>query len=328
MVSTLLLVKAGISAVISISLMIIVTNYHKQGASCIYTKVPYTEMTFSEHAPAWCSEWWKELQASDRSEYTGEFAGELEMILNYYRCRIPFAFSRYGDGELFLIQGESVHAQVHDHWSWEGGKSKVGDALRHSLRICDQDYFIGLPCEDWKDSVDAFFRLSSQRVRYISYATAFINRNYERFSKFMKEEVMTQTAQSTDIVLIVNERVNQSNFPWARKVYTFPDEFVTAFEADSQKYIEKFKTIAGVSTGVTFLISGGPPAKALIRYMWEHSPRNQYIDVGSALDEFTKGFITRPYADKSDGGGDYYRNHYCKRYHRGRYNHLELMPRQ
>ena len=31
--------------------------------------------------------------------------------------------------------------------------------------------------------------------------------------------------------------------------------------------------------------------------MYKANPKNQYIDVGSSLDEFTHGRITRPYMD-------------------------------
>ena len=47
----------------------------------------------------------------------------------------------------------------------------------------------------------------------------------------------------------------------------------------------------------TFFVSAGPVSEILIDRMYKANPNNQYIDVGSSLDEFTHGRMTRPYMD-------------------------------
>jgi hypothetical protein len=45
----------------------------------------------------------------------------------------------------------------------------------------------------------------------------------------------------------------------------------------------------------TFFVSAGPVSEILIHKMYSSNPNNQYIDVGSSIDEFVHGRITRPY---------------------------------
>ena len=44
-----------------------------------------------------------------------------------------------------------------------------------------------------------------------------------------------------------------------------------------------------------FFISAGPLSEVLIDELYSENPNNRYIDVGSAIDEYVHGKVTRPY---------------------------------
>jgi hypothetical protein len=60
----------------------------------------------------YCRTRFEQINESDRSKWTFEFDKELEMILDYIRCGVPFAFARMGDGEYGLIKGKPITAIV------------------------------------------------------------------------------------------------------------------------------------------------------------------------------------------------------------------------
>ena len=65
----------------------------------------------------------------------------------------------------------------------------------------------------------------------------------------------------------------------------------------------KHSTLAKKYSGNLFLIAVGPLSEILIDKMYKNNPNNRYVDVGSSLDEWTHGKITRPYQQE---GSEYY----------------------
>jgi hypothetical protein len=124
-----------------------------------------------------------------------------------------------------------------DKWEWDSKPSKVGEELRSTLLETDPDFYIGLPCEDWKDFLNTLMGefFEHKQTGYISYATLFINKNYGTFKKFLKEEVLTHVNESARFVLIANEEIKGKVIPWAKEVIYLPNEIIQWWEANDKE---------------------------------------------------------------------------------------------
>lgn len=65
------------------------------------------------------------------------FSESFDIFLEFVYCQIPFAFTRYGDGEFLLANGwaidETLQAYTRDKWTWNRGKGKISQDLIQSL---------------------------------------------------------------------------------------------------------------------------------------------------------------------------------------------------
>lgn len=120
-------------------------------------------------------------EESTKDGYTIDFTIMFDILMEFIKCGIPFAFTRWGDGEFDLIQGHKIRkneqAFLRDRFSWEGGESKLGIELRKALGA-KGNYFYGFPCPDvWKDKLIGFlsFPEMKQPMKYISYSWMTVN---------------------------------------------------------------------------------------------------------------------------------------------------------
>ena len=80
-------------------------------------------------------------------------------------------------------------------------------------------------------------------------------------------------------------------------MFPFPDNCVDYWEVHGDSYIKALLEYTTQVTNKTFFVSAGPVSEILIHKMFVSNPNNQYVDVGSSIDEFVHGRITRPYMD-------------------------------
>lgn len=113
---------------------------------------------------------------ASKDGYTIDFSTMFDVLMEYIKCQIPFAFTRWGDGEYDLIVGHKIRkteqAFYRDKFSWEGGQSKLGVELKKALGGRG-NYFYGFPCPDvWRDKLIGFlsFPELKQPMKYISYS--------------------------------------------------------------------------------------------------------------------------------------------------------------
>lgn len=100
-------------------------------------------------------------------------------------CIIPFSFIRFGDGENSIMKGYKYNVLT-DNWHWNFKNKEFQDSLIESSSICiNNNSFIGIPCKNWIEvskSILSFSKCSSSK--YMSYATLFINKNYQFLSVY------------------------------------------------------------------------------------------------------------------------------------------------
>lgn len=235
-----------------------------------------------------------------------DFKQEFVKMKNRILSKENFSFLRYGDGEHALITNTSVlkdtQAYLVDNWHYEGtSPTRLGKKLYESLFIDSSKVFYGIPTYTQKPETYAYF-IERLKVPYknITYADLFINSNFNNFVDFIKNEL------NESIVLIANKSCDVSTLKTftLKEFFPVPDNCVDFYETNAEKFEQSLEHLAKY-TNTLFFISAGPLSEIIIAYLFKLNSNNRYIDVGSSIDFFTKGKVTRPYMIK----GNYYNLH-------------------
>ena len=198
-----------------------------------------------------------------------KFETDFEYYTNLIKSDTNFAYARYADGEVALMKGSQIgqNSQAYqiDKWSSPIGLSIVGERLLESLQHTEDNYHYAISAHS--DSIDDYTFLS-ERIQNpnITFANLWINSNYQKMYNFYN-------TLDKSVYVICNHKAKKENFP--------------------------FKVNVSQIQNQTILVSAGPISEILIHYMFSANPNNQYIDVGSSIDEFTHGYKTRPYMNPS-----------------------------
>jgi len=221
-----------------------------------------------------------------------DFFGDFDFFMNKIRGGEPFVFSRYADGEVRLMRGERVKEGTQafgvDHWFAEGGLSRLGRDLLGTVNRLEDNYFYGI--SGVNDSVDDHNFLNDLiESNNKSFVNLWINANYVRMQEFYR-------GLGGTVHLVVNERARRESFPFfVGELLGFPDDCVNFWEENADVFLGRARSLAAGYSGETFFVSAGPASEVLVHEMFLVNPSNQYIDVGSSLDEFVHGRKTRPY---------------------------------
>jgi len=228
--------------------------------------------------------------------FTRDFRTDFNIAWDLIHGKSPFAFCRIGDGEISLMLGKEVpqgtQAYHVDRWCAPPGLHLVGEHLRASFRHTEDRYLYGVPCRCCNPAGMAYcLEHIPEPGHRITYANLWINGNYKRMKKQLGK-------LRNDTVVIANERGEKAAFPFPVAAYIpFPDDCVTFWSAHGEAFLRNLDAYRE-ARGLTFLISCGPVSEAIIHHLWTMNDQNQYIDVGSALDEYVHGRKTRPFMQK------------------------------
>jgi len=214
-----------------------------------------------------------------------------------------FSISRYWDWEKMLIEGRDVtecsqaRAQDKRKSVW---MTKLWEALGKTLDVVDKNYYYAIPCSCCNNKWKIRY-MDNVKSHYFTYANLFINNNYQFFREWLK--------------LLTRSVIVMANYEWQDKEYPFTvkqfipvwDDCANYFERHHKAFINKCKKLAKENKNQLFFISAWPLANIVVYEMYKQNPNNTYIDVWSALDEFTKWRITRWFQRRED----VYAQRYC-----------------
>lgn len=205
-----------------------------------------------------------------------------------------FAYARYADGEVALMKGIGVGTNTQafqvDRWFSPNTLTPVGEQLLETLKHTESNYHYAISAHsDSKD--DNSFLMDYIENKNITFANLWINSNYQKMFEFYKN-------LKKEVFLICNYRAKKENYPFkVLEIFPFPDDCINYWNDYGQEYVKELLEYITQVENKTFFVSAGPISEILIHKMFCANPNNQYIDVGSSIDEFTYGFKTRPYMD-------------------------------
>jgi hypothetical protein len=224
------------------------------------------------------------------------FDGELNKILEKLKNKENFAFARFSDGELHMLQ--NMYFKITDDHFIEGDKKGMckytaeehkefdpakhafyRDKLEESFKFRADNYFKGICAR--KDVGEKDFRwqldLNGGHEDDLTFSNVFINANYKRFI----EEAMPEI-KKRPVVMICNEAAELSGF-------SFP--IVKEFRVGSNCVVNDYDIIEEIKGWISaegihdhiFLCSAASLSNFIIHQCYEEFPDNTYLDIGSAL---------------------------------------------
>jgi hypothetical protein len=235
------------------------------------------------------------------------FAGDFYKLLNLLKAGEPFAFNRFSDGELYILQdkelvfdaqkvqvGAKVTAGIYgadDYKSYQPGKhSFYRDRLIEAFRYQSKNYFKGLSCrccvgeENFQWQLDFHGKYDEN----FTWANLLLNSNYPRFIR-----EMYPVFNNYKTVFVCNESADLSMLPFLVK------DFRVGYNAMENDYglIETIKNWIDKDNieGYLFLFSASSFSKMAIHQLYAHNPRNTYLDAGTTLIPFMGIKLGRTY---------------------------------
>jgi hypothetical protein len=217
------------------------------------------------------------------------FSDDFIEITKMIKDKKPFAFSRFADGEIAVMQGRQIVGS--DKWATPNYVTKLGIDLLKAIEVVDENVYFGISCQCCDTpGRDYLLSLIKNDMKNVTFSNMFVNGNYSDFIEFSK-------TIDEPVNLIANEEANLDNCPF--KVSTFlpmPNDCVNYWEEMRNEFLDLLKESYSNINGELFLISAGPMSEAIIDYLWKINPTNRYVDVGSAIAEFIHGKPIRDFA--------------------------------
>lgn len=243
------------------------------------------------------------------------FRKAFDSLLDKIRNKENFAFTRFSDGELFIMQDKTVVlADNHyitgkikgpNRYTKEEHKEfypEKHQKYREKLIQCymhNQDrYYKGI-CTSTdghvgKENFDWMINFHGGDHENLTFSNLLINANYSRFVGEMVPLFFNRK-----ILYVVNEMANTDMLPF---------EIVQKFEIGSNCMIDNFNTSEEVATYIRennirdhiILCSAASLSNYIIYDCYKENPNNTFLDIGSCLNpllglegwKYTRGYLT------------------------------------
>lgn len=235
------------------------------------------------------------------------FSSDFNKLLDFLINKKPFAFNRFSDGELFILQNKELilgekNSQVGDNTVNIGYKKEdhkhfkpqehnfYRDRLIDSFKYKEVNYFKGLSCRCCIGEKDFQWQLDfhGEYDDNFTWANLLVNGNYQRFI-----HDMYPLFNNYKTVIICNENARTTTFPFVVK------DFRVGYNAMINDYglIEEIKTWIDTNNinGYLFLFSASSFSKMAIHQLYKHNKMNTYIDIGTTLNAFMDMRLDRSY---------------------------------
>jgi hypothetical protein len=225
------------------------------------------------------------------------FKSNFNALLNRIKNKENFAITRFGDGEMMIINGVSLNLLnkgagefAYDSENPEYVKSK--ELLTKSFSYQSDDYYVGIACKCCvgDDKYQNMKITSGQKEENLTWANIFVNSNFELFNK-----QMIPALKERRVYLIAHEASDTTNLPFeVEKFYKVKaDAWLHNIDLIDEL---KYEITESELEDIIFLISAGPFANILVQQLNEHNKNNTYIDLGSVLDRqlglpATRGYL-------------------------------------
>lgn len=228
------------------------------------------------------------------------FEGDFNLFLNKIKNGEPFSITRFGDGELSIIEGKGLNLlnKGNGEFAYNPNNKKYDisrELLTESFTYLGKNYFVGIACKCCvgAEKYNYMKSLSKQNEDNLTWANIFVNSNYPRFVN-----KLLPVLKDKKVNIVCHETANTDKLP-------FEIEIVYKVKSDAWVYnldlidVIKSRIDDRNIEGEIFLISAGPFANILVQQLHKYNNKNTYLDIGSVLDGYLGLPLTRGYLNGS-----------------------------
>lgn len=237
-----------------------------------------------------------------------DFKTDFIKILEKYRREENFSFTRFSDGELFVMQNKRlilsqnkvvVGSEVlnfgynkEDHKDFDPEKHGFfSQKLMESFQHIQDDYFVGISCPCCVSKADNAWMLENHKndEKFLTWSNLFVNANYPLFLKFFLPEF-----KKRKIVMVCNQNADLSGLPF---------DVVKDFRIGPNCLIDNFDLAEEIRQWIssekiqdhTFLLCASSLSNIIAHVCFSENCNNTFLDTGTTLNKFMKMDIARDY---------------------------------
>jgi len=225
-----------------------------------------------------------------------EFGLDFKKFLNKIKNKENFAITRFGDGELSIIEGKGLNLlnKGNGEFAYDPNNKKYNlsrELLSESFTYSEKNYIIGISCKCCvgEEKHNYMKKHSNQKEENLTWANIFVNSNYHRFVN-----ELLPVLKEKKVHLVCHETSNTNNLPFDVKM---------VYKVKSDAWLHNLDLISTLKTMIDdknivneiFLFSAGPFANILVQQLYKHNKNNTYLDIGSVLDGYLGLPLTRGY---------------------------------
>lgn len=204
------------------------------------------------------------------------FTEDLRYFHNLLKNKIPFAVTRFGDGERMIMEDVNLNLLHKGEFNYTGQADLRYD-LTYSFQLDKENYFVGIPCPCCQpiDKVKWMKDSTYLPETKLTWANIFVNGNYPYFmNSFIKDFNLYK------ITFIGPGNVDNLPFDVSTKYKIGPDAWI-----HNKNIYEELRSqiITTNSVNELFLFCAGPYANILVSKLYEEFPDNTYLDLGSVF---------------------------------------------
>ena len=211
-----------------------------------------------------------------------------EKIVDLINSKSNFSISRFGDGEIRLINRMATNKCSkktvfnYDPVLHEDFRVRLSKSFFSYLK----NYYVGIPCNCCSNNsvVSACLRRIKSNV---TFANIFVNYNFNHIEKLL------DSISKKEVYMVCSKNSDTGNVPFkVKKFFHCSENVVNDLHIVDEviKYIEQNDIKNGV-----FVFCAGPLSNILSYELFVKFPYNTYIDLGSVLDKKLYNRNTRKY---------------------------------
>jgi hypothetical protein len=224
------------------------------------------------------------------------FDGDFTKFLNKIKSGEPFSLSRWGDGELTILEDKpiDIRSKGNGEFRYDPNLSQykpMRNNLIASYTFKSDNYYIGIacPCCVGQEKYEYMKTKSGQDEEHLTWANIFVNANYRRTMNELIPELSNHAVN-----LVINKNSNLNTIPFVPK-----NVWYVGTDAWHNDYVLALDILQHIIEhdikNELFLFAAGPFANILTYVLWLGSKENTYIDIGSILDPYLQLKLTRGY---------------------------------
>lgn len=206
-----------------------------------------------------------------------DFKEDLYKFENLLRTKTPFSITRFGDGEMKILEGKYINVMNKNEFLYDGCPDIRRDLI-NSFTYNAQNYYVGIACRCCVGDHN-FKRMKVSTGlpdSKLTWANIFVNSNF----KYFKSNIVPIFNEYEHITMVSPHTVDNLPFKVNKHYPIGPNAWT-----NNTDVLEKIKTLIQTKQlkNQLFLFCAGPYANILCHKLYKQFPENTFIDLGSVF---------------------------------------------